>query len=697
MQYCVLKNRLAKERSPYLRSAAEQPVHWYPWCREAFEEALRLDRPILLEIGAVWCHWCHVIDRESYENGEIAALINENFVAIKVDRDEHPEIDYRYQVAVSALAGQGGWPLTAFLTPRGEVFFGGTYFPPEDRYGKIGLKKILKRIAELYGQRKIDIFEDARRIHSFFEEKKTEPVRAETLNTEALQKCLHILKHEFDFAYGGFGNAPKFFHPSVFELALNQYFFSRLSWLKAVIEKSLEAMGKGGVYDQLGGGFHRYSVDERWVVPQFEKTSYDNASLLAVYSKAFHLFGKPIYREIAKGILAWAGEKLTDEKRGGFYASQDADTGPNDDGDYYTWTRREAEALLTKEEAKVLLPHFDVETQGEMHHDVSRNVLFVAREPEILARELELKPQEVLRRLESAKRKLLSSRRKRKPPGVDTTQYSNWNGMWVRAYFAAYRAFQSPRLKDFALKTLDRFIEKFHPEKGVPRYLTEDPNFPEGLLEDQAEILAAAVEAFELSAHPKYFHFAKNLAGVLLNSFAAPDGGFFDTPAPGGEGPLRFRARLIQDSPTCSANATLASAFLKLYHLAQDKTYFDTAEAALCFFYEKAEALGHLTAGYMRALDFYLAEPMKIIIMGEREEAGFKALRETAQFSLYPYSVILPWTEGLGEAVQGPALEVLIEEYRRGKRPFALVCVGQTCKPIAYSPDDLAKQISGKE
>jgi len=672
----TIANRLLKERSPYLRAARHQPVQWYAWSPEAFREAERLDRPILLDIGAAWCHWCHVIDRESYENEEIARIINDHFIAIKVDRDERPDIDARYQLAVSALTGLGGWPLTAFLTPKGEVFYGGTYFPPEDSYGEPGFKRILKRLAGLYENRKQDILEDAKKIASLFESSKTPIPSLEVLKAELVERCLSTLKHQFDFAHGGFGNAPKFFHPSALEFILDQYFFSRASWLKAVIEKTLEGMGKGGVWDQLGGGFHRYSVDERWVVPHFEKMSYDNASLLAVYSKAFSLLQKPFFREIALGIIRWAREVLIDMKRGGFYASQDADINLHDDGDYYTWTEREVETLLTPEEASVLLPHFDIETQGEMHHDPSRNVLFVAREPESLARDLELKPQEVSERLESAKRKLLEARKKRKTPFVDQTLYSNWNGMWIRAYLLAYRSLKEPALKEFALKTLERFREKgFLEGKGMVRFLSEEEVPTEGFLEDQVEMLAAALEAFEVTRDPDYLEFSEKLARILLERYSAEDGGFFDIPFSKEEGHLSFRERRIQDTPAPSPNATAGWALLKLYHLTEQKEYLKKVESLLRFFHQEANALSYFAAAYVRALDFYLKGAGKVVISGKKEDPLFQRLHETALFNFRPYLVILPLT--------------------REARAQATVCVGKTCQPATDHPEELARQIFG--
>ncbi len=683
----TITNHLIKERSPYLKSAAHQPVHLHPWRPEAFQEAQKLDRPILLDIGAVWCHWCHVIDRESYENEEISKIINDHFIAIKVDRDERPDIDARYQMAVGALTGQGGWPLTAFLTPQGEVFFGGTYFPPEDAYGQPGFKRILKRIADLYATRKEDILNDAKKLTSLFENPPAAKPRSENLNPELIENCKYTLKHHFDFAHGGFGNAPKFFHPSGLEFILNQYFFTKESWLRAVIEKTLVAMGKGGVYDQLGGGFHRYSVDERWVVPHFEKMSYDNATLLSVYAKAYQIFQKPFFKEIALGILQWADHVMTD-KQGGFYASQDADINLHDDGDYYTWTRKEAEAVLTQEDSWAVMPYFDIEDQGEMHHDPSRNVLFVTREPEILAREMELKPQEVIERIESGKQKLLEARGKRKTPFVDQTLYTHWNGLWIQAYFAAYRAFHDPFLKKFAQKTLDRFMTKaFNPNKGMVHSLSDEENLIEGFLEDQVEIFAGSLDAFEVTADPKYLEFSKKLAQILVERFGALEGGFFDVATLKEEGHLKFRERKIQDSPTRSANATAISCFLRLYHLTGKKEFLETAETSLRFFYDDAKSLSYSAAGYVLALDFYLKDALKITILGPKNHSSFTQLHQKALFFYHPYQAVLPASEETKNILLDPSLIPLYESKKSTAR--ALVCLGKKCLPIAESPEGL--------
>ena len=319
------ESRLKNSASPYLRSAAHQPVAWYEWGEEAFARARAEDKPILLDIGAVWCHWCHVIDRESYENPEVAELINRLFIPVKVDRDERPDVDARYQAAVSAISGQGGWPLTGFLTPEGKPFFGGTYFPPEDAMGRPGFKRILSTIAEAYKNRRAEVERAAGALADAVAQAETFTGARARFDARVADDLVDSIVRLFDLRNGGFGQTPKFPHPSALELLLERYQTSREKHMLTVVESTLEKMGRGGVYDQLAGGFHRYSVDERWLVPHFEKMSYDNSELLKNYLHGYQVTGKSFFREVAEGIIGWVNEVLSDQARGGFYASQDAD------------------------------------------------------------------------------------------------------------------------------------------------------------------------------------------------------------------------------------------------------------------------------------------------------------------------------------------------------------------------------------
>ncbi|MGB0034552.1 MAG: DUF255 domain-containing protein, partial [Candidatus Acidiferrales bacterium] len=384
------ENRLKHAASPYLRSAAHQPVDWREWGEEAFAAARAEGKPILLDIGAVWCHWCHVIDRESYENPQIAAMINKLYVPVKVDRDERPDVDARYQSAISAISGQGGWPLTAFLTPDGKPFFGGTYFPPDDAMGRPGFRRILLSIAEAFQNRRGEVDSSALALEQAVAKAEVFHAAHGEFDAGSVDSVVESALHLFDEQHGGFGNAPKFPHSSAIDLLLERQKWPGGAHLQTVVEKTLNGMAAGGFHDQVGGGFHRYSVDERWCVPHFEKMSYDNSELLKNFLHGYQVTRLPHYRNVAEGLIAWVTEVLSDRQRGGFYGSQDADQTLDDDGDYFTWTVAEVHAALSPEEARVGDLYFDVKPQGEMHHNPEKNVLWIAAPVEQIAAKLKM-------------------------------------------------------------------------------------------------------------------------------------------------------------------------------------------------------------------------------------------------------------------------------------------------------------------
>src|SRR5271170_3329360 len=368
-------NSLRNASSAYLRSAMHQPVQWHEWSEEAFAKAAIEDKPILLDIGAVWCHWCHVMDRESYEDPALAEVVNENFIAIKVDRDERPDVDSRYQAAVQSMAGQGGWPLTAILTPDGKPYFGGTYFPPEERYGRPSFARVLKTMANVWKTKRDEATETAGSVMAAIEHGETFAGRSGQLSLGLVDKLVQHAVSQFDPHYGGFGSQPKFPHPSAIDLLIDTAVRTGDEAAKKTAVVTLEKMARGGVYDQLAGGFHRYSVDERWVVPHFEKMLYDNAGLLGNFVHAFQTFVDADAARVARDIIRWLDEVMTERERGGFYASQDADLSLDDDGDYFTWTRDEAAAVLTAAEMAVADPFYDIGELGDMHHNPAKNVL----------------------------------------------------------------------------------------------------------------------------------------------------------------------------------------------------------------------------------------------------------------------------------------------------------------------------------
>ena len=479
------KDRLKDSASPYLRSAAHQPIDWYEWGPQAFEAARAAGKPILLDIGAVWCHWCHVIDRESYENPEIAAMINQLYIPVKVDRDERPDVDARYQSAISAISGQGGWPLTAFLTPDGKPFFGGTYFPPEDAMGRPGFKRILLGVSEAFRNKRADVDNSARALEEAVAKAELHHAARGSLDPGIVDSVIESALRLFDEQHGGFGTAPKFPHASAVDLILERYQSTRDPRLLHVAERTLEGMALGGVYDQIAGGFHRYSVDERWCVPHFEKMSYDNSELLKNYLHGYQVTGRPLFHETAEGIIAWVNEVLSDQERGGFYGSQDADQTLDDDGDYFTWTLAEVRAVLSPEESRAIEIYYDVQPRGEMHHNPEKNVLWVASTIDDLAAKLQLDEAATRILLARAKGKLLAARRERRPvPAIDTTLYVAWNAMFISAYLEAGRVLRRDDCAAFALKTLDRILAEAWDEnrwrpaprrRATPRWIARRP------------------------------------------------------------------------------------------------------------------------------------------------------------------------------------------------------------------------------
>ena len=679
-------NHLASEKSPYLKSAAHQPVHWYAWSPEPFQKARELDRPILLDIGAVWCHWCHVIDRESYENPEIAKLINEFFIAVKVDRDERPDIDARYQLAVNAMSGQGGWPLTAFLTPDGNVFYGGTYFPPEDRQGRPGFKSLLGRIAQIYKEKRTDIQEDADNLHRALKENLENQAAASSIPEHLAESVLQSMQNQFDKKRGGFGTAPKFPHTGAMELAINRLALTGDKTLLGIIDTTLSRMGKGGVYDQLGGGFHRYSTDAEWIVPHFEKMLYDNSELLKNYVHAYQLTGNSFFKEIAQGILTFTNRDLSDQAQGGFYTSQDADIDLDDDGDYFTWTKEETEAALTPKEAEKACLYYGIEERGEMHHNPAKNVLYVVAETPAPAD------------LSSIKSKMLEARAKRQTPAVDRTVYASWNGMMILAYLEAYKGLGDIQARDFALKTLIFLLQNaFDETHGFYHAFSDGSPRIQGFLDDQMQMACALLSAYEITGNTRYLEYAQKVTDISIRKFwDSNSGGFFDIALPeNAAGKLSIRQKSIQDSPTPSANAVAVMVLEKLYFLTGSKEYLDKAEATLKALAPQAEHTGFFAATYAVALDFHQQGPLKIIIAGGDKKAREK-LRETALEIFHPYKVVkvISPEEALTSYID-PAIQAIAAGSKDSEKAKAYVCQGETCQRPVSNAGELEEIIHG--
>ena len=686
------ENRLKDSASPYLRSAAHQPIDWHEWNDAAFARARSEDKPILLDIGAVWCHWCHVIDRESYENVEIAKIINEHFVAVKVDRDERPDVDSRYQSAISALSGQGGWPLTGFLLPDGKPFFGGTYFPPEDQMGRPGFRRILLAVADSYKSKRPDLERAANSLADAVAQAEVFTGARAEFDPGVIDSQIASITQQFDVKNGGFGRSPKFPHASAIDLILERHQRTKEKHLLAVVETTLEKMARGGVYDQLAGGFHRYSVDERWLVPHFEKMSYDNSELLRNYLHGWQVTQNPLLRETAEGIIGWVNEVLSNQAHGGFYASQDADYSLEDDGDYFTWTVSELRAALLPEEARVIELYYDVEPHGEMHHNPEKNVLWIAREPREIAERLGLDEATLRLTLARAKGKLLAARKSRPSPYVDTTMYVSWNAMFVSAYLDAARVLGGSlgdNCRTFALKTLDRMLQQVWSESRGFGHRMGGPAL-EGSLDDQVFSVLALLDAYEATLHARYFIAAQKTLDLAIEHYGdAEGGGLFDRPADAAPmGGLDVRRKPFQDSPTPGANSVAAIALIRMQAFTGEERYRDWAQKTLEAFAGIAPQYGLFAATYGLAATLFAHHPLQVAITGRADDPAAQAL-EAATHRVYRFGKsVLRVTPGASLADLAGALQQTLPHLRFDK-PLAIVCAGQTCRPPTSDPAQL--------
>ena len=650
-------------------------MHWHPWGDAAFARARDEHKPILLDVGAVWCHWCHVMDRESYEDPELAAWLNAHFVCVKVDRDERPDVDARYQRAVQALTGQGGWPLTALLTPDGDVFYGGTYFPPDDRFGRQSFRTVLERVREVFHAQGDRVAGSGREVRAHVAGLLID-AEPGALSPDLLERGVAQMERLFDAAHGGFGRQPKFPHPAAVDFLLARWWDTGAARWREIVERTLTGMAEGGVYDQLGGGFHRYATDERWIVPHFEKMSYDNSELLKAYLHAYAALGTPLFRETAEGIVRWSFDVLADRERGGFAASQDADVGLDDDGDYFTWTVDEARPLMAADEWEVARRRWDIEATGEMHHDARRNVLWVARSRQAIAAELQLTELEVGRLLESAAAKLSAGRARRPAPAVDRAIYVSWNAMLAEAFLEASGVLARPDCAGFALTTLERLWTEAEAPGGGLRHRAGHAAGPL-LLDDQVQAASAAIAAYEHTGGRRWLERARDLADFVLAHFAdRAGGGFFDAMPGAGAGLLDQPAKPIQDAPTPAPNAVAASVLLRLAAITEEPRYAAEAERTLAAFAGGAPDAGVFVAAYLQAVDLLLNHPCRIVVA--TTTTSDDELRRVALSSYRPRKIVVH-----AEASPVPGIT----------GPVALACIGTACAAPATDAAALSRTL----
>ncbi len=685
------RSRLTDAKSAYLRSAADQPVAWHPWGPEVFERARQENKPVLLDIGAVWCHWCHVMDRESYENPAIADQLNRDWICVKVDRDERPDVDARYQRAVQAITGQGGWPLTGFLTPDGEVFYGGTYFPPDGAHGRPGFGTVLAELARAWQEERDKITEQTAMIRTHLAQHTLE-ARAGPVPPDVLRRAADGMARVFDFRYGGFGTQPKFPHSTACLLLLHRWADTRESWPREMVDRSLAAMALGGVYDHVGGGFHRYSVDAHWIVPHFEKMLYDNSELLRVYVHAAVRpaadlrTGSPavedpgglegLYRRTVEGILRWTLDVMADPA-GGYYASQDADVGLDDDGDYFTWTTEEVRDAVDPAEYEALVRRFDVEERGEMQHDPRRNVLFVKRSFREIAASLGIDAAEAAVLVTRGLGQLAAARAGREAPFVDRTIYTGWSAMMASAVLHAGAFLDRPALDAHALRTLERlFTDTADPAGGHRHAIGSDVT---GLLEDQVHLASAAIDAYEASGFRLWLDRAGTLMDHVWQEYRTEGGALADRRPRDGEGLLTHVITPVVDAPTPSPTGVAAVVLARLAEHTRSQAWLSRRDALLAAFGAGLDDLGLHGASLLLGADWSLNPATHVVVIAGDDPTGH-ALRRAARAAFRPRKVLtlLP-PDAPTNGLPAPVRAML-----DGQAPRAYVCIGPECRaPVA--------------
>ncbi len=671
-------NALAGETSPYLLQHAHNPVQWYPWGEEALRRAREEDRPILLSIGYSACHWCHVMERESFENREIADLMNRNFVNIKVDREERPDLDAIYMTAVQMMTGNGGWPMTVFLTPAQEPFYGGTYYPPEDRQGMPGFPRLLLNVARAYRENRDAILKDASAIAAALKETKPSRAAVDELTTEILDAAAAGLISGYDERNGGFGGAPKFPPAMALTFLLRSARRTGKGRCLEVVENTLTRMACGGVYDQLGGGFHRYSVDAHWLVPHFEKMLYDNALLSRIYLDTYLATGNAFYRRITEETLDYVLRDMTSPE-GGFYSTQDADS-EGHEGKYYVWTPREIEAVLGESDADLFCRYFDVSAEGNFE---GLNVLNAPRSTDTVARLCRVSEDHLQRVIDRGKRALLEVRERRVKPGRDEKILTSWNALMMRSCAEAANALDREDYRHAAVRNAEFVLSSLRRDGRLLRTCRDGKAKYDAYLEDYACTIDGLISLYEASFEPRWVREAEDLAHFMTLHFWDNAGtGFFLTSDDHEQ--LIQRPKEYYDNATPCGNSVAAYALLRLGRLTGEDLWTQPPLAILKSMALPMSRYPSAFSNLLCALDFYLSGPREIAIVGSPGEKMTRQMLSEIFRRYLPNKIVAC---GLGG-------DLLLKNRPQIKGlPTAYVCRNNSCAPPVTTPGELAAQI----
>ncbi len=679
-------NRLIDETSPYLLQHAHNPVEWHPWGEGAFQKAKSDNKPILLSIGYSACHWCHVMEHESFENEEIAALMNENFVSIKVDREERPDLDEIYMNAVQMLTGHGGWPMTVFLTPEGKPFHGGTYFPPEDRHGLPGFPKILKAVAHAYKDKPQEIEKNVNQIVSALNRISSSQESQRPFSRETVIQSAEQLSQAYDPEYGGLSRAPKFPNVGVFELFLRHYRSSKERRFLEMVSHSLTKMAEGGIYDHLGGGFHRYSVDAKWLVPHFEKMLYDNAQLVRLYAQIYSITQDPLFKQVVEESMDYLLREML-HPEGGFYSTQDADS-EGEEGKFFIWSRDEIMQIVGEEIGEIFCRIYDVSEYGNFE---GRNILHPTITLEQSSKYFKREVKEIEEFVEKARTKLFQEREKRVKPFRDEKILTSWTGLMLSGLAEAFKLLAKPSFLEAAANSADFFFTRMVRDGFLLHTYKNGQAKLRGYLDDYSFIIVGLLDLYEATLEHSNLDRAKQLAETMIREFwDDTDGGFFFTGI--SHEKLISRTKPFSDSSIPSGNAMASQALLRLYHYTGKEDYLKKAEKVLRLHYDTIEKQPFGFAHMLSALDFYLEKPQEIVLVGEKKDQATKDLLHEI-YSLYLPNMTLQVVEP-GQSLKeiSPLLE---GKHQIDGKPTVYVCHNFTCSPPVTWREDLKGLLEG--
>ena len=693
-------NKLIKEKSPYLLQHAHNPVDWYPWGNEAFEKAKKEDKPIFLSIGYSTCHWCHVMEEESFSNPEIAKIMNKHFVSIKVDREERPDIDNIYMSAVMAMTGNGGWPLTVFITPDKKPFYGGTYFPPEDRWGKPGLKTVLNSIADSWKNRRGEILRSGESLtQAISQQSLVSGQKTLSLNEGILKQSYDGFLRRFDPRHGGFGNAPKF--PMGHSLSFLLRYWKRSGEPKSLemVEKTLSSMAEGGIYDHIGGGFHRYSTDARWRVPHFEKMLYDQAILAKTYLEAYQATGKEEYAKTAREIFEYVLRDMT-HPQGGFYSAEDADSPLSEnseekrEGAFYLWNKNELVSILGKEQADIFSFYFGAEPGGNALSDPQgefkeKNILYVARAEQEAAKKFNKSVKDIGAIIDDAKKKLFIIRSKRPRPHLDDKVLTDWNCLMISALSFGSRVLNEPQYRRAADESAKFILKNLVREDGrlLHRY-REGESAILGNIDDHAFLIYGLQDLYEATFNPEYLKKAKQLTDDMIRLFwDEPNGGFFFT-AHDAES-LLVRQKEIYDGAIPSGNSVSALDLIRLGRLTMKREFEEKAGFLFKSFSNSILQAPNAYSQMLIALDFALGPSKEIVIAGEPGYQETAAMINSVYKWFIPNKVVALRPPSGKEEKIVELIPFLKEQAPLEGKPTAYICENYVCKFPATSTEKL--------